>query len=200
MLLLGQREIKQHTLAMKWRNARIIHPFIIVCHLRRFEIWHHFRAKSLYSFLSKYFVRVTSWIGMPKKLFGTVSFQTKFSGWVFNLSFFSLPIYKNIFLGYIRLRQPRPVYWSPSLTSTYRIYKKSMISWSSKSTNLVLIIDVLVSDHQRHQIAFFYNNCWASRIDSFSFYSSGIFDTIWSSILPTKPSGCGMYNRSRFRF
>ena len=38
MLLLGQREINQHTLAMKWRNARIIHLFIIVYPLRRFEI------------------------------------------------------------------------------------------------------------------------------------------------------------------
>ena len=81
MLLLGQREIKQHTLATNWHTAKIIHLFIIVYHLRRFEIshTHHFSfAKSLYS--SKYLFRVTSLIGMPKKLFGTVSFQTKFLG------------------------------------------------------------------------------------------------------------------------
>ena len=55
MLLLGQREIKQHTLATNWHTAKIIHLFIIVYHLRRFEIshTHHFSfAKSLYS--SKY--------------------------------------------------------------------------------------------------------------------------------------------------
>ena len=43
MLLLGQREIKQHTLVMKWRNAKIIHLFIIVYPLRRFEI--HIKKK-----------------------------------------------------------------------------------------------------------------------------------------------------------
>ena len=35
MLSLGQREIKQHTLAMKWHNAKIIRLFIIVYLLRR---------------------------------------------------------------------------------------------------------------------------------------------------------------------
>ena len=43
MLLLGQREINQHTLAMKWHNARIIRLFIIVYPLKRFlkNFTHH---------------------------------------------------------------------------------------------------------------------------------------------------------------
>ena len=55
-------------------------------------------------------------------------------------------------LTHVRWIQPRPAYWSPSLTSTCQIYKKSMISWSSKSTNLVLIIGVPVSDHHTSKL------------------------------------------------
>ena len=162
---------------------------------------------------------------MPKKQSGTVSFQTKFLGWdhiskpfilffpSFLLSLLSISNY--FLLNTYRWRQPRLVYWSPSLTSIYQIYKKSMISWSSKSTNLVLIIDVLVSDHQTPIKAFFkviYIHIYIilgsgvssqqKLIDFISFqffFYSGIFDTIWSSIHSTKPSGCGMYNRSWFR-
>ena len=129
-------------------------PFEKVFKKKSIPIFHV--KKPLYYSSLKYFVffRVTSWIGMPKKQFGTVSFQTRFLGWDFqNLLFFFLPYYlHSIHTQYIfwsiRWIQLRLVYWSPNLTSTYRIYKKSMISWSSKSTNLVLIIDVLVSDHQ----------------------------------------------------
>lgn len=54
MLLLGQREINQHTSAMKWHNARIIHLSITVYPLRRLEnLTHHCHSKStIYS--SKY--------------------------------------------------------------------------------------------------------------------------------------------------
>ena len=79
MLLLGQREINQHTLAMKWRNARIILRFIIVYLLRRF--FEFLQPTNFHAKISKYFVfRATLWIGTPKKLSGTVSFQTKFLG------------------------------------------------------------------------------------------------------------------------
>ena len=137
-----------------WEGWKISHTIVI--------------PNPLYIPLSIVF-RVTSWIGMPKKLFGTVSFQTKFLGWdffsmfFFFFSIFSLITFTQLFFFFwvtFRWIQLRLVYWSPSLTSTYRIYKKSMISWSSKSTNLVLIIDVLVSDHQaskKKKRAFFYN-------------------------------------------
>ena len=48
-----------------------------------------------------------------------------------------------------------------------------MISWSSKSTNLVLIIDVLVSDHQTSESLFLYIYTAGSfNADSFHFISA----------------------------
>ena len=146
MLLLGQREIKQHTLVMNWHNARIILLCIIVYHLRRFEI-------SLYSFQSIFILLgLSRGLGRRKSCLGRYLFRPSSWGEI-STHFFFFALYINtifFFLVFVHFRwtQPRPVYWSPSLTSTCRIYKKSMISWSSKSMNLVLIIDVLVSDHQ----------------------------------------------------
>lgn len=86
MLLLGQREINQHTLAMNWHNARIIHLFIIVYPLRRFEISYTiFIAKSLYS--SKYFLGLPRGLGCRKSCLGRYLFRPSSWGEIFN--FFS---------------------------------------------------------------------------------------------------------------
>ena len=69
MLLLGQREIKQHTLVMNWHNAKIILLCIIVYPLRRFEI-------SLYSFQSIFIlVGLSRGLGRRKSCLGRYLFR-----------------------------------------------------------------------------------------------------------------------------
>ena len=101
MLLLGQREIKQHTLVMKWRNAKIIHLFIIVYPLRRFEKkiltpLAFFHSKNHCIFLLKvnyFFLGLSSWLGCRKSSLGRYLFRPSSWGEIISQNLFFLPLF-----------------------------------------------------------------------------------------------------------
>ena len=107
MLLLGQREIKQHTLVMNWHNAKIILLCIIVYHLRRFEIL-------LYSFQSIFILSgLSRGLGRRKSCLGRYLFRPSSWGEIsIPFFFFALTFKPIFFFGFVysRWTQPRPVY------------------------------------------------------------------------------------------
>ena len=91
MLLLGQREIKQHTLVMNWHNAKIILLCIIVYLLRRFEI-------SLYSFQSIFILLgLSRGLGRRKSCLGRYLFRPSSWGEISTFFFFLLFTFTPIF-------------------------------------------------------------------------------------------------------
>ena len=82
MLLLGQREIKQHTLVMNWHSAKIILLCIIVYLLRRFEI-------SLYSLQSIFILLgLSRGLGRRKSCLGRYLFRPSSWGEISTFFFF----------------------------------------------------------------------------------------------------------------